>query len=337
MKSWWTLFKDAAANWSAHKDARQGAALAYYSVFSLGPLMVIAIAIAGLVFGQEAVRGQVGAQLQGLLGDTGAQAVQAMLSGASKPAQGILASILGIGTLLFAAVGVVVQLKDALNTVWEVAPSKEGGIWAFVRTYIASLAGVLAVGFLLLVSLLLTTLLSAGSKYFAPFLPEVALQIVGSLVSFAVITLLFAMMFKWLPDARVDWRDVWLGAAITAALFEVGKLLIGLYIGKQSLESTYGAAASLVVLLIWIYYSSQIVLMGAEFTRVHAKRYTAPEGAALMSVPRHNKRPVDPIQIGVRRSPLSAILLALGAGWLLARVHPVLSTQTQRGPSSGNA
>jgi hypothetical protein len=132
MKSWWTFFKDAAANWSAHKDARQGAALAYYSVFSLGPLMVIAIAIAGLVFGQEAVRGEVGAQLQGLLGETGAQAVQAMLSGASKPAQGVIASILGIGTLLFAAVGVVVQLKDALNTVWEVAPSKEGGVWAFV-------------------------------------------------------------------------------------------------------------------------------------------------------------------------------------------------------------
>jgi membrane protein len=194
----------------------------------------------------------------------------------------------------------------------------------FVRTYIASLAGVLAVGFLLLVSLLLTTLLSAGGKYLAPYLPEIALQIGGSLVSFTVITLLFAMMFKWLPDAHVDWRNVWLGAALTAALFEVGKILIGLYIGKQSLESTYGAAASLVVLLIWIYYSSQIVLMGAEFTRVHAKRYAAPERAASITEKRHTDRKVDPIQIGVERSPIAAILLALGAGWLLARIHPSL-------------
>jgi membrane protein len=321
MNSWWTLFKDAAVNWSAHKDSRQGAALAYYSVFSLGPLMVIAIAIAGLVFGAAAVRGEVAMQLKGVLGDTGAQAVEAMLTGASKPAEGIVATVVGIGTLIFAAVGVVVQLKDALNTVWEVEPAKEGGVWAFVRTYIVSLAGVLAVGFLLLISLLLTTLLSAGGKYIAPYLPEAALQVVGSLVSFGVITMLFAMMFKWLPDARVDWRNVWLGAALTAALFEVGKLLIGLYIGKQSLESTYGAAASLVVLLIWIYYSSQIVLMGAEFTRVHAKRY-APHEVTKQPFPKGHtsaRPPADPIQVGVSKSPISAVLFALGAGWLLSR------------------
>jgi membrane protein len=320
MKSWWILLKDAASNWATHKDARQGAALAYYSVFSLGPLMVIAIAIAGLVFGPEAVRGEVASQLKGLLGDAGAQAVEAMLSGASKPAQGVLATVLGVVTLLFAAVGVVVQLKDALNTVWEVEPPTGGGIWAFVRTYIASLAGVLAVGFLLLISLLLTTLLSAGGKYLAPYLPEAALQIAGSLLSFGVITLLFCMMFMWLPGARVDWRDVWLGAALTAALFEIGKLLIGLYIGKQSLESTYGAAASLVVLLIWVYYSSQIVLMGAEFTRVHAKRYASPKTDEAISKGQRSERlPVDPLQMGVRRSPISGILLALGTGWLFSR------------------
>ena len=269
MTSWWALTKEAAASWVNHKDAQLGAALAYYSIFSLGPLMVIAIAIAGLAFGQEAVRGEVGSQLKGLLGDAGAQAVDAMLAGASKPEQGIVATVLGIGLLLFAAVGVVAQLKDALNTVWEVEARKKGGIWQFVRTYLVSLAGVMALGFLLLVSLLLTTALSASGKYLVPHLPEAALQIVGSIFSFAVITLLFAMMFKWLPDTPVRWRDVWLGAAITAALFEIGKLLIGLYIGKQALESTYGAAASLVVLLIWIYYSSQIVLMGAEFTHVY--------------------------------------------------------------------
>jgi membrane protein len=162
--SWWALTKEAAASWVNHKDAQLGAALAYYSIFSLGPLMVIAIAIAGLVFGQEAVRGEVGLQLKGLLGDAGAQAVDALLVGASKPQQGIVATVLGIGLLLLAAVGVVVQLKDALNTVWEVE-ARKNGTWQFVRTYLVSLAGVLALGFLLLVSLLLSTALSASGKY----------------------------------------------------------------------------------------------------------------------------------------------------------------------------
>ena len=322
MKSWWILLKETAANWAEHKDARQGAALAYYSIFSVGPLMVIAIAISGLVFGQEAVRGEVASQLQGLLGDGGAQAIEAMLAGASKPQQGIVATALGVGTLLFAAVGVVVQLKDALNTVWEVKPPKSSGTWVFIRTYIISLAGVLAVGFLLLVSLLLTTLLSAGGKYAAPYLPEAAMHIVGSLVSFGVITLLFAMMLKWLPDTRVEWRDVWVGAALTAALFEIGKLLIGLYIGKQALESTYGAAASLVVLLIWVYYSSQIVLMGAEFTHVHAQRHKSSSIDVRSSLQdRSDRRLKDPVQAGVRRNPYAAVAIAIGAGWLLRRMQ----------------
>src|SRR5215831_1439946 len=268
----WSLLKDTAANWSKHKAARLGAALAYYSIFSLGPLLVIAVAVAGLTFREEAVRGEVGAQLRALLGDAGAQAVNAMLLGASKPREGTLATVLGVGALMFAAVGVVVQLKDALNTVWEVEPPKASGIWDFVRTYMVSLAAVLSLGFLLLVSLLLTSALAAGGKYIAPYVPELAMHALGSLVSFGMITLVFAMMFKWLPDTYVAWRDVWLGAAVTAALFEIGKLLIGLYIGKQALESTFGAAASLVVLLIWVYYSSQLVLMGAEFTRAHARR-----------------------------------------------------------------
>jgi membrane protein len=165
------------------------------------------------------------------------------------------------------------QLKDAMNTVWDIEGAKGSGVWSFVRTYLVSLAGVLSFGFLLLISLLFTTALAAAGKYFAPYLPEAAtMQIFGSATSFAIITLPFAMMFKWLPDTHVAWHDVWLGAAITAALFELGKFLIGFYIGKQGLESTYGAAASLVILLIRVYYSSQIVLLGAEFTHVYAKR-----------------------------------------------------------------
>jgi membrane protein len=268
----WDLLKQTAAGWIGHKDSRAGAALAYYSVFSIGPLLIIAVAIAGMAFGEDAARGEVELQLRGLLGDASAKAIDAVLAGANHSQQGIVATIVGTTVLLFTAMGVVVELKDAFNTVWEVDAKKISGIRQFIRSYLVSLAAVVSLGFLLLVSLVFTTALSAAGKYFSAQLPEAAMQLTGSLVSFAAITALFAMMFKWLPDTPVWWRDVWLGAAITAALFEIGKLLIGIYIGKESFDSTYGAAASLVVLLIWVYYSSQIVLLGAEFTHVYATR-----------------------------------------------------------------
>ena len=271
-RGWWPLFARAASQWSAHKDARLGAALAYYSIFSIGPLIVVAIAVAGLIFGQDAVRGEVSEGLRGLIGDSGAQAINGMLAAADKPRQGIFATVIGIGALIFAAIGVVVQLKDALNTVWDVTVPPGRGVWGFVRTYVLSFAGVLALGFLLLVSMLVTTALAALGKYIGTYLPEVVLQSASFGLSFLVITFLFAMMFKWLPDAEVSWKDVWLGAALTALLFEVGKFLIGLYIGKQGLESTFGAAASIVIVLIWVYYAAQIVLFGAEFTNVRAKQ-----------------------------------------------------------------
>ena len=288
---WWTVAKEAATNWSGHKDARQGAALAYYSVFSLGPIIVIAIAIAGLFFSHEAVTSQVTSTLKEMMGDNGAQAIEAMLAGASRPAEGALATILGIGALLFAAIGVVVQLKDALNVVWEVEVSKESGLWHFARSYVLSFALVLAVGFLLLVSLLVTAALAAAGKFVAPYMPEAILQVVSLLVSFAVVTVLFAMMFKWLPDVSVAWRDVWLGAFITALFFEVGKAAIGFYIGKQGLESTYGAAASIVVVLIWVYYTSQIILMGAEVTHAYAKH----EGSIRQRQSRDGRENVQPL------------------------------------------
>jgi membrane protein len=272
---WWMVAKEALANWSSHKDARQGAALAYYSVFSIGPIILIAIAVAGLFFGREAVTGQVMSTLQGMLGESGAKAIEGMLAGANRPAAGLLATVFGIVALLFAAIGVVVQLKDALNVVWEVKEPKEGGLWPFARNYVLSFAAVLALGFLLLVSLLVTAGLAAAGKFVAPYLPEGILHIVSMLVSFAVVTVLFAMMFKWLPDVSVSWSDVWLGALLTALFFELGKAAIGLYIGKQGLESTYGAAASIVVVLIWVYYTSQIILMGAEITHAYSKRHEA--------------------------------------------------------------
>jgi membrane protein len=270
MKRVWTILKEAALSWSRHKDARQGAALAYYSVFSIGPVIVIAIAVAGLVFGRQAVNGEVAASIKGMLGDTGANAVQAMLADAGRPRQGLLATLLGLGALIFAAIGVVVQLKDALNAVWEIEPPPAAGIWQFLRSYVASLAAVFALGFLLLTSMVVTALVAAFAQYASAYMQEWVLHLVNTLVSFSVVGVLFAMMFKWLPDAPVDWYDVWLGAIVTAALFELGKSAIGFYIGKQGLESTYGAAASIIVVLIWVYYSAQIVLMGAEITHAFA-------------------------------------------------------------------
>jgi membrane protein len=266
----WLVAKEAAGNWSSHKDSRQGAALAYYSIFSLGPIIVIAIAVAGFFFGGEAASGQVADSIKDMLGDTGAKAVQAMLADAGRPREGLLATLLGVGTLLFAAIGVVVQLKDALNTVWEVGELSGHGMWHFIRSYVASIAAVLALGFLLLMSLVVTAALAAFGKFAAPHLQEWILHFVSIMVSLSVISLLFAMMFKWLPDAEVDWYDVWLGAIVTAVLFEIGKAAIGFYIGKQGLDSTYGAAASIIVVLIWVYYTSQIILMGAEVTRAFA-------------------------------------------------------------------
>jgi membrane protein len=263
---------EATGNWSRHKDAQAGAALAYYSVFSLGPLIVVAMALAGLLFGGDAVRGEVSASFRDLLGPSGAAAVDTMLAGASREHEGVVAMVLGTATLLFAAVGVVVQLKSTLNGVWDVDPRRTSGVMAVLMSYVVSLAGVLAVGFLLIVSLLVTTAINAVGHYLAAS-AEITLHGAGALASLVIVTSLFAAMFKWLPDTEVAWRDVWLGAGLTAVLFEIGKYLISLYIANQGLQSAFGAASSLVVILIWVYYTSQILLLGAEFTRVFAERH----------------------------------------------------------------
>ena len=268
----WSALRRAFSQWSEHKDAKAGAALAYYSIFSIGPLIVVVVSVAALVFDRGGVQSEVTGAIKGLIGDKGAAVLETMLADAGKPGEGIFASLIGTATLIFAAIGVVMQIKEAFNTVWSVEKPPGKGLWGFVRNYILSLAGVLALGFLLLVSMLLTAGLAAFSKMLGTFVPEALLQAVGFLVSFAVISLLFALMFRYLPDADVQWRDVWLGAVATAILFEIGKFLIGLYIGKQGLESKFGASASLVVLLIWVYYSAQLILLGAEFTNVRARQ-----------------------------------------------------------------
>jgi membrane protein len=269
-------------DWFRHRGARLGAALAYYSVFSLGPLLLIVTSVAGLLFGDEAARGALGAQFRSMLGDSGAQAVEAMLKGASIESSGWLAGATGIILLLVAALGVVVQLKDALNTIWEVKEPEYAGLWWYLRTYLISAAGILSLGFLLAVSLVISTALTAFSTYVGDSAAEGLLwQSLNFAVSLAVLSGLFAMLFRWFPDADVEWADVWPGAFATALLFNIGKLAISWYIGTQGLESTYGAAASIVVLLIWVYWSAQIALFGAEISHVYASRRRPKEGSRV--------------------------------------------------------
>ena len=262
------VLKTAIDQWFRHRSARLGAALAYYSVFSMGPLLLIVTSVAGLFFGADAVRGSLTAQFRSLLGETGSKAVEAMLAGASSQQSGRLAAITGVVLLLVAALGVVVQLKDAMNTIWNVEEPKEAGLWWYLRTYLISFAGVLGLGFLLAVSLVISAVLGALSSWSgsAAAIGE-AINFVASL---AILSVLFAMLFKWFPDTEVAWGDVLPGAVATAVLFNLGKFAIGWYIGTQGLESTYGAAASIVILLVWVYYSAQIVLFGAEVTHAYA-------------------------------------------------------------------
>ena len=267
LQPWWAVLKDAASGWISHKAGQLGASLAYYSIFSIGPLLLVTLAVAGLFYGQAAARGAIAAQLQTLLGPQAASAIQSMLAGAGRPSQGVFATLLGLVTLIFGAIGVVVQLKEALNTVFDATRKRSPGVWGFVRTYAVSFAGVVSLGFLLLISMILSAILTAAGSLVQTFMPEAVMQLLATLVSFIVTTSLFAAMFKWLPDAETAWAEVIPGAILTAALFEVGRFVVGFYIGKQGLDSTYGSAASLVVVLIWVYYTSQIVLFGAEFVR----------------------------------------------------------------------
>lgn len=286
LKVVWGLLKQTYSDWSEDKAPRLGAALAYYTIFSLSPLLVVAIAIAGLVFGQEAAQGQIVGQIRGLVGDEGAQAIQDMIRNASRPGAGIVATVIGAVTLLLGAAGVFGQLKDSLNTIWEVEPKPGRGVPGFIKERFFSFTLVLGTGFLLLVSLVISAALSAVGEYMAGLLPggEAVWQVVNLAVSFLVITLLFALLFKYLPDVKIAWGDVWIGAAATALLFTLGRSLLGLYLGRGTIGSAYGAAGSLVIVLLWVYYSAQILFFGAEFTQVYANRYgsrVVPEAGAV--------------------------------------------------------
>jgi membrane protein len=295
-----TLFTETFTAWSNDKVPRHGAALAYYTILSLVPLLVVIIAMIGLIFGREAAQGYILEQIGSLVGPQSAEAIKEMIQRASEPATGIVATVAAAGTLLLGASGVFAQLQDSLNSIWGVKPKEGRGLWGLIRDRFISVAALLGTGFLLLVSLVLSAALSAFGKWFGGWLPapEFVLQVLELVISLAVITGLFALIFKVLPDAHVAWSDVWVGAALTALLFTIGKFAIGLYLGKSDVGSAYGAAGSLVILLVWVYYSAQILLFGAEFTQAYANRL----GSRI--VPSENAVVADPSKAGGLEQPI---------------------------------
>ena len=275
VKSIFGLLKEAFTEWQKDKASILAAALAYYTVFSITPLLVIAISIAGAVFGQEAAQGEIVQQINQLVGQQGAEVIETALANADRPKLSSIASIISIILLFVGASGVFAQLQQALNIVWNVKAKPDEGIWGFIRNRLLSFGMVLAIGFLLLVSLILSAMLSGIGKLEINLLPGLTAiwQVVNFALSFGSIALLFALIYKLLPDVRIRWKDVVVGSVITALLFTIGKFLIGLYLGRGSLGSAYGAAGSLIVFLAWVFYSAQILLFGAELTQVYARHY----------------------------------------------------------------
>ncbi len=290
-----TVLKDTFREFGEDKVPRLGAALAYYTIFSIGPLLLIAVAMAGLIFGQEAAQGKLSDELGQVFGAKMAESLEQMVEAAAKPKSGTLATIIGVATLMFGASGVFGQLKDALNTIWNVEKKKSAGIMGFIKDRFLSMAMVLGIGFLLLVTLVLDTVVAAMGGYVSQYVGgEAVAHLLSIALSFAVSVVLFAAIFRILPDLKIAWRDVGLGAVITAVLFVAGKWGLGVYLGKAAPGSAYGAAGSLVILLIWVYWSAQILFLGAELTQVYARTFGSLKGDTSKRDARAQaKRPED--------------------------------------------
>jgi membrane protein len=286
----WALARDTFRDWSADNAPRLGAALSYYTVFAISPLLVLVIAVAGFFLGAEAARGEIVNTLQGVVGKDIAEAIQGMLVRSSRSGGGPLATIISVVTLVVGGTGVMVELKAALNAVWRVKPKSDQPVMTQIRSRLVGLAVLLSMGFLLLVSLVVSAVLAWVANGLESVLPQwiVLGYVLNEGLSIAAVALLFALMFKLLPDAKITWHDVWIGAVVTSLLFHLGKFLIGFYLGTASVTSSFGAAGSLAALLVWVYYSSQIVLLGAEFTRTYAERFGSrvlPDDHALAAEP----------------------------------------------------
>ena len=273
----WTTIRKTFAAWSEDYAPSMGAAIAYYTVFSIAPLLLLVIAVAGLIFGRDAVQGEIVNQVTGLVGEEGAVAIEGLLKSAAEPVKSAIATIISIFMLILGATTVFAEIQNALDRIWHVpAARKPSGLFGFLRTRLLSFGLVLGLGFLLLVSLVVSAAVAALGSWWGHYFTgwETVLQIVNIVVSLALGTVLFGMIYKLLPRTEIAWRDVWVGAGVTAVLFEVGKIGIGLYLGKSGVTSGFGAAGSLAVLLIWVYYSAQIFLLGAEFTRLYSGKHS---------------------------------------------------------------
>lgn len=280
------LCRKAVNAWIDDFAPSMGASISYYTVFSLAPLLVIVIAIAGAIFGREAVQGEIVLQLQGLIGRDGALAVQGMIQSASEPGKGLLAGGISIVVLLVGATTVFAELQSSLDRIWHVpAAEKPSGVWAVLRARVLSFGLILGLVFLLMVSLLVSAAVAAFGSWAGGLMPgsEILLLVLNTAISVGITTVLFAMIYKLMPTARIAWRDVWVGAIVTAVLFEIGKTLIGLYLGKSGVAETFAAAGSLVVLLAWVYYAAQVFLLGAEFTKVYADEHGSVAGAKAVA------------------------------------------------------
>jgi membrane protein len=267
----WNLGRDSVDGWLRHNVARTGAALAFYTVFSLAPVLLLSIAIAGFFFGNQAARGEIVAQIRGLIGATGANAIQAILQNVNRPGAGVIATLVSVVTLFIGANTALAELKAGLDQIWDVPSERRQGFWYFLRTRVLSAGLILALGFLLLVSLVISAAMTALERVWHG---EQVVSLVVSWLnvgfSFALVVVLFGTIYKVLPSVRIAWRDVFVGAVVTALLFTAGKFAIGAYLGNSTIAGTYGAAGSVVLLLVWVYYSAQIFLFGAEFTRSYA-------------------------------------------------------------------
>ncbi|CAN7707352.1 YihY/virulence factor BrkB family protein [Variovorax sp. LjRoot178] len=285
-KQLFDLCRKAVMAWVDDYAPSMGAAISYYTIFSLAPLLVIVIAIAGALFGREAAQGQIVAQVSGLVGREGAVAVESLLRSVDEPGKGLVAGLISMVVLLIGATTVFAELQSALDRIWHVPErEKPSGVWAVLRARLLSFGLILGLAFLLMVSLLVSAALAAFGSWFGGLVPgwELMLQSLNVLISLGIVTVLFAMIFKLMPTARIAWRDVWIGAGVTAVLFELGKLAIGLYLGKSGVNESFAAAGSLVVLVAWVYYAAQIFLLGAEFTKVYANEHGSVSGVKAVA------------------------------------------------------
>jgi membrane protein len=311
LRTLYKLSRQAVGAWIDDYAPSMGAAIAYYTVFSIAPLLLIVIAIGGMAFGREAVQGEIVNQLGGLIGQSGAVAIQGLIESASTPARGVVATVISVGILLVGATSVFNELQSALDRIWRVpVPPRQNSVWKLVRGRLLSFGLILGLGFLMMVSLVTSAALAALGKWSSGVVPgwENLLQVGNLVINLAFTTALFAMIFKIMPRASIAWKDVGTGALVTAVLFEIGKLLIGLYIGKSSVTSGYAAAGSLVVLLMWVYYSAQIFLLGAEFTWVFAHREGSQAGVAgegeRAIAEKREQTAADPVGLAPARDPV---------------------------------